>query len=263
MRYQFIIIFLLCQLPGFSQFGQLIEGVVSDTIIKKNKVYKCTETYVEDSLYFKKRNQNNPYIIYNKKGLKSEFNFYRIGDNIEMKTIFIYDKNKNLKSWLWYNQFETSPVSRLVINQIDSTNTITSSEDIMNFNNSSIIYKENKTLNSIITNQNSIVKIFKNSSGDTLEIQSKYLNTNGLTDSTVIKYYNNTIYTGKTVREFTYKNGVKKTLTFKSYNKEHKLEVNEVYKFSENGLPISKLQYWTKGEKRHSLRSKFYYNYYD
>ena len=263
MRHYLVLVFLLNSFLSFSQFGELIDGIVSDSIIKKNKVYKCTLTYLEDSLYFENRNQKNPYMIFNSEGLKSEINFYQGGTNAEIKTIFIYNKNKKLKTWLWYDQNAIPPISRVVINHFDSTNKITDSEDFMdlidNIRNS---YKKEILITDTITNKRVQLFITTNLNGDTIQSTVQSRNNEGLIDSTVTKFFEANIYTSKTIREFKYKEGVKSKFIFKSYNKDNLIEISN-YTFSINGLPNTLKTTWFHNQEKHEVHSKFVYNFYN
>src|SRR5690606_36887892 len=108
--------------PPAISTGQYFGIEVPDSIISKNNVFKCTVYNIEDSIAFYTEHPNGYYWLFNKKGLVVERNAYSMGYMPHEFTVhFIYDNQDRNIIWLRHDTTVLRNISRVRIEQYDSS----------------------------------------------------------------------------------------------------------------------------------------------
>jgi hypothetical protein len=238
MKFKLILILLSLNLASLAQD-------VSRDIIKKNKVYKCTEYNALDSVNYFKEYPNGFYKIYDYKGCKIEQNSYEYYDKkeCEFKVYYLYDDNEREIMWMWYEPNSIVPISRVVINNYDSAGKLIGGKDFHPYNkvstnnfNDSMHLRED----SIITmNSNKKTITYYGFYGkprkDTIYIKTRFYNSNRLDSGKTISH--NEPWCKYSSFKFVYKDSTLIELVEieDRYGDNHR-NIHRTY-YSENGLP--------------------------
>lgn len=210
-------------------------AIISQEIIKKNKVYKCIEYDFTDSLTFFKNNKNGLYTIFDTRGRRIEENTYSSGIVDEIKVIYTYDKSGRCHMMHWYEENSLPKISRTRITKYDSIGRIIESCEFSP-NSNERCYKNfdiaNVTDSSQIDFKSSRLKVFFTfsdlSKKDTIYKKYNFYEKERL-DSNVIIFFNKGKQIEKLTTRFFYLNGILSRSEFVKNDGSKIMETNTTY----------------------------------
>lgn len=274
MKFYIIISFIV--LPIIS-FGQYFGLNITDSVIAANKVYKHVEYDNEDSTLFFKEHPNAYYGIYNKKGQLIERNNYTMGHNhslSEFLTYYFYDDKGQNILWLWYDTTYPEKVSRIRIEEYDSSGNNYGYKDFSRGHYSSDTYEtkeycrtkkheSKEIIDSIISEtKREFYHFCSENKLDTLEHRIEYY-TNQRLDS-IFVFFKRKNYPLLYTEKYNY---------YDTSNVFKQLEIQSIYKydskrdlyrtnFSNNGLPAEKWYIYINEGKVRETHTSFIYEFY-
>lgn len=226
-----------------ASYGQIKEISVFDReIIKKNKVYKCLEYDLPDSLTFFKNYKNGLYTIFDTQGRRIEENTYSSGIVDEIKVIYSYNKSGKPYMWNWYQENSIPKISRTRIEKYDSTGkNIGYCEYSPNNNEHCDSYDDIYYVTDTIKNENNSIKqllyiTYANTSKkDTIDKSYDFFHKERL-DSNIYFHFENGKIVDKLITNYTYTENTRIKSEFYTNNDGQTTETNITY-YLKNGLP--------------------------
>lgn len=269
-----VLFFVTVALSPMISIGQFFGAQVSDSIISKNNVIKCTEYDLEDSITFFTEFPNGYYWLYNKKGLLVERNAYTGGYlSHEFTVHFIYDnKDRNIIR-LWRDTTLLGDISRIRIEQFDSlgnnygyrdfggTEKYSAAYDVENYSKT-----DNpdpiELVDSLIMNSQKEYFYFHDSSRtDTIEHRMEFFAKNRV--DSIITTYNKKQFIHVNKQKFLYSDSNNlEIFVNESYDNHEKIiEMNKTM-FSKKGLPIERWYTSFYNGEKSLTHTSFVYQYY-
>ncbi len=267
-------------MPIFS-FAQYfgMEGI-SDSTRQANKLYKCTEYNVEDSVTFFKEYKNGYYHIYDFEGKVIERNAYGVSINEtedwvphEFTIFTIYDDKDRQIMEVYYDTLYLNKIKRIRTNEYDSVGNLYGYRDFSSDEKSPKAYEIKKLrqyeypepveiIDSTITDtKKTFYHFLKEDRIDTVEFTTYYYSENRV--DSIVSFFNKKNHSPILKQYFTYNEiGALKQYECKSYD--HTDSLKRIYRtlYIENGFPIEKWYiYYDNGEKE-ITHTRFRYEYY-